>query len=154
MSKFAGLSKLNIAKSIPAATNTDDNKNDYQPAHTEINAEPELLSATAVSIPDSIAIEIPDNLNKLDANLLHNLNELQAKLEMTNQDFATNLIFIHRAIAKDPSIPTVLTVEQRRSVFQGYRIRAGIEFVASASKKRVSTVKKDAAGNVDMSAFM
>jgi rhodanese-related sulfurtransferase len=80
--------------------------------------------------------------------LAQRIQSLQDMLEGQNSDIRNNLIVIHRELSKDPAIVTILSTEQRATIFQGYKKQAGIEVVAKDSKKRAT--KKQ----VDLSDFM
>jgi len=80
--------------------------------------------------------------------LSQRIQSLQDMLEGQNSDIRNNLIVIHRELSKDPAIVTILSTEQRATIFQGYKKQAGIEVVAKDSKKRAT--KKQ----VDLSDFM
>jgi len=103
---------------------------------------PEVLQNTSNS--NQINIEstaIPEQVSQA-------IHDLQAQLEAQNQDIRSNLILIHRALAKNPNIVTILSNEERASIFQGYKKQAGIEEIAKAAKKKGSSKNKD------ISAFM
>lgn len=75
--------------------------------------------------------------------ILNNLIELKDKLETNHPDIRENLIIIHRELAKDQAIVTILTDEQRATLFQGYKKQSGIEMVTAAKKKKTSKMGID-----------
>lgn len=107
---------------------------------------PEVLQNTS----NSNQINIENNIEStaIPEQVSQAIHDLQAQLEAQNQDIRSNLILIHRALAKNPNIVTILSNEERASIFQGYKKQAGIEEIAKAAKKKGSSKNKD------ISAFM
>ena len=143
------LDKLNALKSKLNNANENDNENSndsqVQPKQIEQIESSIIQDNKPLDNQTSQAVQISQNINP---DLLERISELQAALELANQDIRTNLIVIHRELAKDPAIVTILTPEQRRVIFQGYKKQAGIEIVAAATKSKAK--KKQ----VDVSDFM
>lgn len=135
---MAKLSDILKSKKVSIANDNNDNND---------NIIPEVLQNTSNSnqnINQNInneSTEIPDQVSQA-------IHDLQAQLEAQNQDIRSNLILIHRALAKNPNIVTILSNEERASIFQGYKKQAGIEEIAKAAKKKGSSKNKD------ISAFM
>jgi len=73
-----------------------------------------------------------DNLVNLPQAVASNFIDLQQKLLANNPDIRSNLIIIHRELAKDPAIVTILTPEQRGVIFTGYSKQTGIEVVKAS----------------------
>lgn len=140
---------LNTLSAIPAAANrlpvqetTKINNNNQQQA-----GKSEQSTISTISEAEA---------NKVDSVILANIAELEAKMIDSNPEIKTNLIIIHRTLAKDPALVTILTTEQRRIIFQGYKKQAGIEIVAANSKKRAASgsVKKNSDGSINLDEFM
>jgi hypothetical protein len=111
---------------------------------------PEVLQNTSNSNQINIENNIENNIEStaIPEQVSQAIHDLQAQLEAQNQDIRSNLILIHRALAKNPNIVTILSNEERASIFQGYKKQAGIEEIAKAAKKKGSSKNKD------ISAFM
>ena len=90
------------------------------------------------------------NLVELPQAVASNFLDLQSKLEANNPDIRMNLIVIHRELAKDPAIVTILTYEQIGVIFAGYSKQTGIEVVKAAGTGRG---KKIAAKDMSLSDF-
>lgn len=86
--------------------------------------------------------------SELDYIVLQSLAALTQKMEAQLPDVRTEMITIHKALAKDPAQVTILTPEQQAIIFAGYSKLTGIELVAAAAKKKGST--KASAVTIDM----
>jgi len=76
--------------------------------------------------------------NQLDFLIESQLQNLIQKLESSIPDIRTELITIHKAIAKDPAQVTILSQEQRAALFASYSKLSGVELVAKAASKKGS----------------
>lgn len=80
----------------------------------------------------------PNQSQSIPVSILNNLIELKSKLESNHPDIRENLIVIHRELSKDQAIVTILTDEQRATIFQGYKKQSGVEMVTAAKRKKPS----------------
>lgn len=90
----------------------------------------------AVAITSELVKEQP--ASQLDLVIESNLANLINKLESSVPDIRTEMITIHKALAKDPAQVTILTQAQQAAIFAGYSKLTGIELVAKAAAKRGS----------------
>lgn len=88
----------------------------------------------------AVAIELVKEqpASQLDLVIESNLSALISKLESSVPDIRTEMITIHKALAKDPAQVTILTQAQQAAIFAGYSKLTGIELVAKAAAKRGS----------------
>lgn len=73
---------------------------------------------------------------QLPETLLQAITDLEKALVNDDSDIRLNLITIHKALAKNPAIVTILSNEERATIFKGYKRQAGIELVKKGSKER------------------
>ena len=86
----------------------------------------------------AVAIDNVFSASQLDLVIESNLSALISKLQAAIPDIRTEMITIHKALAKDPAQVTILTQEQQAAIFAGYSKLTGIELVAKAAAKKGS----------------
>lgn len=77
-----------------------------------------------------------DAASQLDLAIQANINTLYAKLEAAIPDLKSEMLFIHKALAKDPAQVTLLNQDEIATIFKGYSRLTNIELQASADKKK------------------
>lgn len=113
--------------SKPASNPTTQSKQEQQPTKDLAVASEQATNAANVFSP-----------SQLDYVIDSNLAALITKLESSIPDIRTEMITIHKALAKDPAQVTILTQEQQAAIFAGYSKLSGIELVAKAAAKKGS----------------
>lgn len=109
----------------------------------ELPAPPSIINL-AVAITSEPAKDLaavskePTSASQLDLVIESNLTALINKLESAVPDIRTEMITIHKALAKDPAQVTILSQAQQAAIFMGYSKLTGIELVAKAAAKRGS----------------
>lgn len=96
------------------------------------------LPANAKDLAVAIELVKEQPASQLDLVIESNLANLITKLETSVPDIRTEMITIHKALAKDPAQVTILTQAQQAAIFTGYSRLTGIELVAKAAAKRGS----------------
>jgi len=114
---------------IDATVNTNSNINNNNQHNSTVD-KPARMANDADS--NTIENRYEDNLVNLPQAVTSNFLDLQQKLLANNPDIRSNLIIIHRELAKDPAIVTILTPEQRGVIFTGYSKQTGIEVVKAS----------------------
>lgn len=169
------LNNLNKLKGLGIGGNTNENNNDSQlaPATTQINIpklEPKSTANaenSAISIPAIPAIPTVSSYNpepqstntnndtstnnSLDPEIASRLEELSYQLNQALPDIRTHLLFIHKAILKDPAQVTLLTPAQKAIYFQSLSKQTRVELTAKAASSSKSSKKT---ANLDIDGFM
>lgn len=139
-----------MALMIPKSNNNSSNQAKQQPAEPVISSNNNLAvafdnSSNSNSEPTSepakdlaVAINNVFSASQLDLVIESNLSALISKLQAAIPDIRTEMITIHKALAKDPAQVTILTQEQQAAIFTGYSKLTGIELVAKAAAKKGS----------------
>lgn len=140
-----------MALMIPKSNNNSSNQTQQQPAEPTISSNNNLAVASdnsssstnntnnAASEPAkdlAVAINNVFSASQLDLVIESNLSALISKLQAAIPDIRTEMITIHKALAKDPAQVTILTQEQQAAIFTGYSKLTGIELVAKAAAKK------------------
>ena len=137
-----------MALMIPKSNNNSSNSTaKQQPAEPTISSNNNLAVASDNSSSNSepvkdLAVDINNvfSPSQLDLVIESNLSALISKLHAAIPDIRTEMITIHKALAKDPAQVTILTQEQQAAIFTGYSKLTGIELVAKAAAKKGSKV--------------
>lgn len=111
---------------IPTASITASNSND---SINVVLPDIEVLGVDTTRQHQEADRSVSSNLVELPQAVASNFLELQAKLLADNPDIRLNLAIIHRELAKDPAIVTILTPEQIGVIFTGYSKQTGIEVI-------------------------
>ena len=132
-----------MALMIPKSNNNSSSQAKQQPAEPVISSNNNLAVASdnsssntnnTVSEPaKDLAVAVA---SQLDLVIESNLSALISKLQAAIPDIRTEMITIHKALAKDPAQVTILTQEQQAAIFTGYSKLTGIELVAKAAAKK------------------
>lgn len=134
---------------IPKSNNNSSSPAKQQPSDPVISSNNNLAVASdnnsntnnTVSEPaKDLAVDINNvfSASQLDLVIESNLSALISKLQAAIPDIRTEMITIHKALAKDPAQVTILTQEQQAAIFAGYSKLTGIELVAKAAAKKGS----------------
>jgi len=138
-----------MALMIPKS-NSNSSNTKQQPTEPTISSNNNLAvapdnSSNSNSKPTSepakdLAVDINNvfSASQLDLVIESNLSALISKLQAAIPDIRTEMITIHKALAKDPAQVTILTQEQQAAIFTGYSKLTGIELVAKAAAKKGS----------------
>lgn len=87
----------------------------------------------------------------LDPEIASRLEELAYQLNQSLPDIRTHLLFIHKAMLKDPAQVTLLTIQQRATYFQSLSKQTRVELTAKAASTSKASKKT---ANLDLDGFM
>lgn len=131
-----------MALMIPKSNNNSSSTAKQQPAEPTISSNNNLAVASDSNSEPAkdLAVDINNvfSASQVDLVIESNLSALISKLEAAIPDIRTEMITIHKALAKDPAQVTILTQEQQAAIFTGYSKLTGIELVAKAAAKKGS----------------
>jgi hypothetical protein len=91
------------------------------------------------------------NDTSLDPEIASRLEELAYQLNQSLPDIRTHLLFIHKAMLKDPAQVTLLTIQQRATYFQSLSKQTRVELTAKAASTSKASKKT---ANLDLDGFM
>lgn len=141
-----------IPATIPANPTTNIIPNGTANAENTANIIPHIptISDTDNNTASAEPVTITDT-NNLDIEISSRLEELSYQLNQAIPDIRSHLMFIHKAMLKDPAQVTLLTPEQKAIYFQSLSKQTRVELVTKAASSSKASKKT---ANLDIDGFM